>query len=165
MPLLPEKVYVTPDDFKNFFMGEDLRVLLSNNTNNESFAAESFIAGVTRSLKIWINRNTFRNFKWECMTPYQENSFKIGILYQCYYAWKEGLKAFGLDSGTDDERGTIIKKNDLMDVQVCQATIDVLSEAGIINFTMKNRPRVMRGYPGLEFWGTWPDGGGITGNN
>ena len=162
MPLLPEKVYVTPDDFKNYH-GLDLRNILRAN-DNESNQAESFLAHVTRSLKKWIDRNTFRNFRWEDMerNPEQLNSFKIAILEQAYYAWKEGAKAFGLDSGSDAEKGIIIKKNDLMDLQICEAALNELADAGIVNFTMKNRPRVMRGYPGLEFWGSWPDGGGIV---
>lgn len=160
MPLLQEPVYVTPDDFKARY-GKDLRVLLEGQ-DNESFGAEQFIALVTDTLKDWIDRNTFRNIYWERMNAYQLNNFKKAILAQCYYAWREGAKAFGLDSGVDDERGVVIKKNDLLDLQICEASINYLAKAGLFNLTMKNRPRFLRGYPGMEFWGSWPDGGGVT---
>lgn len=162
MPLLKETVYVTPDDFKQRY-NRDLRVLLEG-SENESNGAESFIALVTDTLKNWVDRNTFRNIDWCRMNPYQLNNFKKAILAQVYYTWREGAKALGLDSGADDERGIVIKKNDLLDLQICEAAINYLADVGLFNLTMKNRPRFLRGYPGMEFWGSWPDGGGVTGN-
>ena len=160
MPLLPEPIYITPDDFKARY-NKNLRVILDDG-ENESNGAESFIALVTDTVKDWVDRNTFRNIPWEQLNPFQLNMFKKALLAQCYYAWREGAKAVGLDSGADDERGIIIRKNDVLDLQICEATINCLSKAGLFNLTMKNRPRFLRGYPGMEFWGSWPDGGGIT---
>lgn len=136
----PEKVYVTPDDFKNVY-GRDLRNMLRSN-DNESNQAESFIAMVTSSLKRWVESHTYRRLSYEDLTDYQYEQWQRAILAQVYYTWKEGAKALGLSSGTDDEKGIILDIDTLREVEVCSAAIDYLSIAGLFNLVMKNRPRL-----------------------
>lgn len=147
--LIEEKVYVTPDDFKNVY-GIDLRYALKSD-DNESNQAERFIAMVTSHLKNWIDNNTFRRLNYDCLTRYQYGQFQRAILAQVYYTYKEGAKALGLASGVDDEKGVIITQDVLAAVEICQAAIDYLSNAGLFNLVMKNRPRILKGFPEYGF--------------
>lgn len=148
----PDKVYVTPDDFKNVYQ-VDLRELLKSNNNN-SFKAEAFIAMVTSHLKNWIDCNTFRRIQYEDLTEYQYEQWQRAILAQVYYTYREGAKALGLASGIDDEQGVVIQPEAIYQMEICPATINYLSNAGLFNLVMKNRPRVLNGYPELnEFYG------------
>lgn len=147
--LIPDKVYVTPDDFKNVY-GLDLADKLRSD-DNESNQAERFIAMVTEHLKAWIDNNTFRRLDYNCLTRYQLGQFQRAILAQVYYTYKEGAKALGLTSGIDDERGIVISSEALSNAQICEAAINYLSNAGLLNFVMRNRPRVLKGYPEYGF--------------
>ena len=132
--------YVTPDDFFNFY-GRDLRELLRSD-NNDSTQAERFIEMVTIHLKNFIDANTFRRLDYDRLTEYQNKQWKYAILAQCYYTYKEGSKALGLFSGVDDEKGIIIDYGTIREIEICPAAIDFLSNAGLFNLVIKNRPRV-----------------------
>ena len=135
-------VYITPDDFKNEY-GIDLREALRND-DGVSDRAESFIASVTSHLKAWIDYSSFRRVRFDCLTDFQLEYFKKALLAQVYYTFKEGLKALGLSSGVDDEKGVIISPDVMAQVEICPAAVEYLSVMGIFNLTMKNRPRVSR---------------------
>lgn len=138
--LRPETVYVTPDDFKNVY-GRDLRNMLRSN-DNESHQAESFIAMVTSHLKNYVETNTYRRRDYDDLTAYQYEQWQRAILAQVYYTWREGAKALGLSSGTDDEKGIVLDIETLRQVEICPAALDYLSNAGLFNLVMKNRPRL-----------------------
>ena len=144
-----DTVYVTPDDFKNNpYGGFDLRAALRNDINdNPSNQAEMFLALVTKHLMIWIDKNTFRNFRWELLTPFQLGLWKDAIIVQANYTYREGAKAFGMSSGADDERGKILDPSYLQQITVCQACLDCLITAGIFNTNIKNRRKTW-GYGG-----------------
>lgn len=140
-------VYVTPDDFKNSaFGGFDLVEALSG-ANNESRAAENMIELVTENLMAWIDTNSFRNFRWDRLTPFQLEYWRKAIIAQVYYTYKEGPKAWGMFSGIDDEKGRIVSIEDIKKVEICDTAIKLMTRAGIYNLTIKNRRR------------TWPSGG------
>lgn len=147
--LIPEKVYVTPDDFKNVY-GIDLRSVLKSD-DNDSNQAERFIAMVTSHLKSWIDSNTFRRLSYDHLTEYQLGQWQRAILAQVFYTYKEGAKALGLTSGIDDDRGTVVSYQDLAAAEVCQAALDYLSNAGLFNLVMKNKPRILKGYPEYSY--------------
>jgi len=135
-------VYITPDEFKNSpFGGFDLREKLSN-MENESFSAESFIELVTMHLQAWIDVKTFRDFKWEQLTPHQLYWWKLALIAQAQYTYREGAKAFGLFSGADDEKGKIFDPAFLDSVEVCKACIEFLTKGGLFNLNIKNRRRI-----------------------
>lgn len=157
--MLKEEVYVTPDDYFNKF-GEDLRKMLKG-SDNDSTAAERFIANVTDHLKQWIDSTTFRVVRYEWMTEFQTNQFKKAILNQCFYTLQEGYKALGLISGIDDERGAVITYDTIRRMQVCPSAVDCLRNAGLFNLTVRNMPRVLGGYPEYGFY---EQNGGKKGN-
>ena len=132
-------IYITPDDFKNEY-GIDLREALRND-DGVSDRAESFIASVTSHLKAWIDYSSFRRVRFDCLTDFQLEYFKKALLAQVYYTFKEGLKALGLSSGVDDEKGVIISPDVMAQVEICPAAVEYLSVAGIFNLVMENKPR------------------------
>ena len=137
---------VTPDEFRNSpYGGFDLTAALKG-IENESYSAEMFIEAVTIHLINWVDVNTFRNFKWECLTPYQTQYFKWAVIAQTQYTYREGAKALGLFSGADDEKGKILDPNYLDSIEVCKACKQFLIKGGMFNLDIKNRRR------------TWPSG-------
>lgn len=149
--MLGKPKFVTVDDFNNYW-GKNLRALLSSN-DNVSNQAETFLARVEDRLMNWIDNNTFRRLRYEDLTQYQLENFKKAILTQAMYTYKNG--DLGLDSGYDMERGKIINREELVELEVCQAAINYLSNAGLFNLTLKNRRRYIRGWAGcgIDFTG------------
>lgn len=142
--MLPK--YVSVDDFKNYW-GKDLRNLLRSD-DNESIQAEHFLGMCEDMLMAWIDKNTFRRLRYEDLRGKQLESWKKAIVIHAMYVFKQGI--IGMDSGYDAEKGFIAEPYQLDQIVVCQASIDQLSNAGLFNLVMKNRPRVCRNWPGLD---------------
>jgi hypothetical protein len=131
----------------------DLRAILRSD-DNESNQAERSLARVEDRLMNWIDNNTFRRFKYEELKnrPKQYENWQKAILTQAMYMYKNG--DLGIDSGYDAEKGIVIPRSDLIELEVCQSAIDYLSNAGLFNLNVKNRPRTLKGYPGFT-GGNW----------
>ena len=145
--------FVTVDDFKNYW-GKDLRNILRSD-DNDSNQAERFLARVEDRLMNWIDNHTFRRLKYEelYLRPKQYENWQKAILTQAMYMYKNG--DLGLDSGYDSEKGIVTPISDLNEIAIAQATIDYLSNAGLFNLNVKNRPRTLSGFPGTGFDGNW----------
>lgn len=143
--------FVTVDDFKNYW-GIDLRLRLRSD-DNDSNHAERFLARVEDRLMNWIDNNTFRRIKYEDLKfdSRRYENWQKAILTQAMYMYKNG--DLGIESGLDTEKGIIAARSDLVELEVCQAAIDYLSNAGLFNLNVKNRPRVLHGYPEYNFGG------------
>ena len=138
--------FVTPDEFRNSpYGGFDLREALVG-ADNESHAAENFLELVTDHLMAWVDTKSFRNFRWDRLTDFQMTYWKKAIIAQAHYTYKEGMKAVGMFSGADDEKGKVLDPNYLEQIEVCKACIELMTRAGIYNLNIKNRRR------------TWPSG-------
>ena len=72
-----------------------------------------------------------------------KDAFKEAIILQAMYTYKNG--DIGMDSGYDAERGIVARRAELVELSVCQDAIDILSNAGLFNLVMKNRPRKFGG--------------------
>lgn len=160
--MLGEPKFVTVDDFKNYW-GIDLRNRLRSD-DNESNQAERFLARVEDRLMNWIDNHTFRRIKYEDLKfrPQQNENWKKAILTQAMYMYKNG--DLGIDSGYDSEKGIVTARSDLVELEVCQATIDYLSNAGLFNLNVKNRPRTLSGYGGFTDVDLYAPGGGGQGS-
>jgi len=141
--------FVTVDDFKNYW-GMDLRNMLRSD-NNDSNQAERFLARVEDRLMQWIDNNTFRRIRYEDLKfrPTQYENWQKAILTQAMYMYKNG--DLGMDSGYNSETGIVTGQADLKEIEVCQAAINYLSNAGLFNLNVKNRARILSGYPGFGF--------------
>lgn len=133
--------FVTVDEFDNYW-GANLRDMLRSGAN-ESNAASIFLARVERRLMAYIDNNTFRRYRYDELQGKQLDAMKEAILLQAMYTYKNG--DIGMDSGYDAERGIIAKRSDLVELAACQDAIDTLSNAGLWNLVMKNRPRKFGG--------------------
>lgn len=136
-----EPKFITVDDFNNYW-SEDLRDKLKNDAN-PSNAPERFLSRVERKLMAYIDNNTFRRYRYEELEGAQLDAFREALVLQAMYMWKNG--DIGMDSGYDSERGVVAGRAELIALTVCQDAIDVLSNAGLFNLVMKNRPRKFGG--------------------
>lgn len=146
-PLKVPELVVAPDDFKNFF-GYDLREILKSSDNDSNYPYV-FLRLVQDYLIDFCDEHGFRRIPFERLQGKQLEFFQKAVLYQAYYAWKNGAAALGLDSGYDAEKGTIITASDLERIGVPQRVVTLLHKSGLFNLKMKNYPRVSRGYPGI----------------
>lgn len=151
--MLGQPKFVTVDDFKNYW-GKDLRSILRSD-DNDSNQAERFLARVEDRLMNWIDNNTFRRIPYDQLrsNPRQFENWQKAILTQAMYMYRNG--DLGIESGLDTEKGIIAARSDLVELEVCQAAIDYLSNAGLFNLNVKNRPRTMRGFPWMDNGGNW----------
>lgn len=132
-----EPKFVTVDEFNDYW-GANLADMIKTDAN-PSNGPDLFIARCERRLMAYIDHNTFRRFKYEELRGIQLDAFKEAIIIQAMYIYRNGY--LGMDSGYDSERGVTIKRSDLNEISLCQDAIDVLSNAGLWNLVMKNRPR------------------------
>lgn len=145
---------VTPDDFRNTF-GQDLASLLSGASRDGNYPA-AFLLLVQDFLLDWCDYSGFRRTKdLSDMTEQQLSAFKKAVLYQAYYAWKNGSVALGLDSGYDAEKGTVVPEEALRKAAVPERVVMLLHSSGLFNLTVKNRPRRTRGYPWIGPMGSY----------
>lgn len=133
--------FVTVDEFNNYWSANLYEMLRTS--ANESNQAEVFLARVERRLMAYIDNNTFRRYKYEELDGKQLDAFKEAIILQAMYTYKNG--DIGMDSGYDAERGIVARRAELVELSVCQDAIDILSNAGLFNLVMKNRPRKFGG--------------------
>ena len=139
--LILEPQYVTVDDFNNYH-GVNLREILRND-GNDSYQAERFLAREELKFINWIDNTTFRRLPYSQLNERQLKLFRCAILEQVMYVIKNG--DIGLDSGYDPEKGVIADSDTLNSLRVSQVAIDLLSNAGLFNLVMKNRPRKFGG--------------------
>ena len=142
--------FVTVDDFNNYH-GKNLRDLLRSYGQNDSYDAERFLAKTELKLMNIIDRKTFRIYDFNNLTDRQLAFFKMAILEHAWYRYKNG--DIGNDSGYNPERGDIVDQDEKEAIRVSQDTIDLLSNAGLWNMNIKNRPRKFAGgmwYLGLD---------------
>ena len=141
-----ENAVVSPSDFKNMF-GMDLAHILKSSDNDINYPF-IFLRLVQDFLLEWCSYNGFRRLHdFSQMSPVQFHAFQEAVLYQAYYAWKNGSVALGLDSGYDAERGFVMSEADLKRAQVPERVIMLLHTSGMFNLNVKNKPRFSKGYP------------------
>ncbi|MCR4661680.1 MAG: hypothetical protein K5765_06775 [Clostridia bacterium] len=153
--MIGQPQFVTVDDFNNYW-GMNLRNLLRSN-DNESVQAEGFLARVEDRLMNWIDNNTFRRIKYTELSKLQYENWQKAILTQAMYMLKNG--DLGIESGFDIENGIKVPRSDLVELEVCQAAIDYLSNAGLFNLNVKNRPRTLSGFMGFTDVDAYVPGG------
>ena len=134
--------FVTVDDFNNYH-NMNLREMIRPYNGNDSYYAEKFLFKVEVQLMNWIDNATFRRKNWNQLNSKQYQNFQLAILEQALYMLKNG--DIGLDSGYNPEQGIIAQRGQLNRLRVSQTAIDYLSNAGLYNLVVKNRPRTFSG--------------------
>lgn len=137
--------FVSTDDFLNYW-GIDLKEKLNKGANYSNFA-DMFLRRIEDRLMTWIDKNTFRIYAWDVYKDENENDimakqkdyWKKAILEQAMYVFKNS--DIGQDSGYDPEKGIVAPQQDLQAIEICRPCINFLTEAGLYNHVMMNRPR------------------------
>jgi hypothetical protein len=137
-----EPQFITPDDFENYW-GVNLREKLKNNSN-PSNKANMFLKRIEIRVMNWIDANTFRVTRWDNLTEFQLEHFRIALLEQAMYVYRNTDLA--LDSAYDPEKGFIVQSNgngssSLKAIEICEPTLRELKLAGLYNLNILNRNR------------------------
>lgn len=138
-PLKPQ--FVTVDDFNNYHNLNLREILLTY--GDDSYAAEKFLAVTEIKLMNWIDTVTFRRKNWNELNPKQKLLFQYAILEQANYRLNNG--DIGLDSGYNPKQGKVADPGYLSQIRVSNDAIMFLSNAGLYNKVIKNRPRTFSG--------------------
>lgn len=137
-------MFVTPADFKNYW-GLDLESELKEDGSElDSNRADSFLMRIEDRLLSWVDANTWRNRRWECISQNQKEHLQKAILLQAMYVFRNS--DLSMDSGYDPQRGKIAEKKDLQMIEICDPAIDELKTCGLYNHVMSNHwrwPRVI----------------------
>jgi hypothetical protein len=137
-----EPKFITVDDYNNYW-GENLRDMLRAYGANDSYEAERFLARVEIKLINWINNRTFRRIRYCDLNQRQLHLFQLALIEQAKYMFKNG--DIGLDSGYNPETLQIADSQTLETLRVSNTTVELLSNAGLFNLTVKDLPRYPHG--------------------
>lgn len=131
-----EPRFVTPSMFLNYW-GVNLNRL--KDTDQSGNKENMFLMQVEDRILTWVDSKTFRNVSWDHLTSFQTECLQKAILTQAMYIIKNS--DFGLDSGIDPEKGTVINFDDIQRAEISPRAIDFLKICGLYNLTLKNRIR------------------------
>jgi hypothetical protein len=132
-----EPQFITPDDFENYW-GINLREKLKDNANSSN-KANIFLKRVELRVMNWIDSNTFRVTSWENLTDFQLEHFRIALLEQSMYIYRNSDLA--LDSAYDPEKGFVAENGKLKAIEICEPCLRELKLAGLYNLNILNRNR------------------------
>ena len=138
--MLMEPKFITIEDFENYW-GINLREKLKDNSNSSN-KANIFLKRVELRVTNWIDANTFRITTWENLTDFQLEHFKIALLEQAMYIYRNTDLA--LDSAYDPEKGFVTENERLRRIEICEPTLRELKTAGLYNLNILNRNRYTR---------------------
>lgn len=138
--MLMEPQFITPDDFENYW-GINLREKLKNNSN-PSNKANIFLKRVETRVMNWIDANTFRVTSWDNLTDFQLEHFRIALLEQAMYMYRNTDLA--LDSAYDPDKGFVAENARLKAIEICEPCLRELKLAGLYNLNLLNRTRYTR---------------------
>lgn len=134
-----EARFLKPDDYYNY-TGKNLYKELQTN-DNESNKVDLFIMYVEDVLLDYIEANSFRDFKWEAITSFQKEKLQRALIYQIDYIIRNG--DLFTDSGYDVDKGFIADYNKIQAISICQPTINILVNSGLLNHKIRNRIRYL----------------------
>ena len=121
--------YITLDEFQEYF-NIDLRAAFGTQEK-----AQAFLKRIEDRLATFVDSkfNTNIDRKYPCFTDYQKKHYKLALLEQCIYVFKNG--DISVDSGYDPEKGEIAKTEKYAIAPNCK---DNLRLCGIWNRNIPN---------------------------
>lgn len=135
--MLMEPQFITIDDFENYW-GLNLREKLKDNSNSSNKAG-IFLKRIELRVMNWIDSNTFRVTTWDRLTDFQLEHFRIALLEQAMYVYRN--TDIALDSGYDPEKGFVADYAKLKTLEICEPCLRELKLAGLYNLNVLNRNR------------------------
>ena len=134
-----EPRFVKPSDYFNY-TGKDLNYILKVDSN-ESNKANLFLMQIEDRLLARIDTISFRNVRWEDLTPFQLENLQKAIITEADYIIRNS--DLFTDSGYDIERGEIISFDKLQKISICRTSLDLLKNCGLLNYVIVNRNRFL----------------------
>ena len=121
--------YIEPSDFQTYF-GIDLGAQLKGNAN-PSDKAYAFLKRIEDRMEAYLNAHFFKNIKveWACMSDYQKEKYRLALLEQALYVFKNG--DISVDSGYDPDEGIKISRHALSEITLAPNAKDNLRLAGL----------------------------------
>lgn len=104
--------YITLDEFKEYFS-----IDLIEEMGDEGIAL-AFLKRIEDRMEAFVNSNFNRNimFEYPNFTDYQKEKYKLALLEQCIYIFKNG--DITVDSGLDLDRGEVVRRGVLKNVSI-----------------------------------------------
>ena len=90
----------------------------------------------------WIDANTFRVTTWDNLSEFQLDHFRIALLEQAMYMYRNTDLA--LDSAYDPDKGFVAENARLKAIEICEPCLRELKLAGLYNLNILNRNRYTR---------------------
>lgn len=104
--------YITLDDFKEYFSIDLIEEM------GTEIVAQAFLKRIEDRMESFVNSNFNRNINSEFprFTDYQKEKYKLALLEQCIYIFKNG--DISVDSGVDLEKGEVINRGILKNMSI-----------------------------------------------
>lgn len=125
--------WITPDDFKALY-GIDLDLRLKG-YDNVSRKADIFLSKVEMDCEAYLQGNYYRKINFEKMTPFQKRNFKLGLLSQAYYVFRNG--DLSSDSGYDPEKGIIAPRGKIEDITISSTALNYFKICNLLTRHIK----------------------------
>ena len=121
--------YITADELYEY-SGIDFGSQLKGN-QNPSDKVNSFIYRVETRMEAYLNSKFFKRVsdEWPTFTDYQKEHYKLALLEQCIYIFRNGDIA--TDSGYEPESGIIASRHALRELELSPIAIDHLKLTGL----------------------------------
>ena len=124
---------ITPEEFLEY-TGVNLAVELrgiDHRAGNPSNAVSAWLERNRIRLNTWIDQHYYGGlgFGYREPTDYERYHYKLALLEQCYYVFKNGDIAS--DSGRDDNGAMRMSRDDIKELSIAPETIRHLNLAGL----------------------------------
>lgn len=129
--------FISVDDYYNY-TGKFLQKILQPNDNNSN-AADLFLMQIEDRVLAKIDEMSFRVTDFNELTSYQKENLQKAIIEECEYIMRNS--DIFTDSGYDLERGEIISKEKLKNLELCNIAETYLRNCGLLNQKIGNRRR------------------------
>jgi len=126
-PLLTK--YITADEFREYTginLAEELK-----DTSNASDKVNAFLKRIEDRMEVYLNAHFFKVVSdcWPCFTDEQKYHYKLALIEQAYYVFKNG--DISTDSGYEPDKGIIISKHARSEITLAPNAIDHLRMTGL----------------------------------
>lgn len=129
--------FISVDDYYNY-TGKYLQKILQPNENNSN-TADLFLMQIEDRVLAKIDEMSFRVTDFNELTAYQKENLQKAIIEECEYIMRNS--DIFTDSGYDLERGEIISKEKLKNLELCNIAETYLRNCGLLNQKIGNRKR------------------------
>lgn len=126
--------WITADDFYRF-TGIDLSLNLRGE-DNESNKVEIFLSRIEIDVETYLNGEFGRKINFSKLSSYQQQQFKLGLLYQAEWEYNNGR--LSKDSGYDPEKGIIAPHGKIEDIIISPQAKNCFKNCGLLSTHLRS---------------------------